>query len=106
MSEELYRVERIDEGNRPCYICNTTEPFLQPRAKGQVHNVVTGENVLKMFRNFWLHAELSYDATMPCDASVSIGACTRHKQNLEKLVELTSKEEKINPAIIIKSLAV
>ncbi len=106
MSEELYSLEPIGEGSQPCYICNTTEPFLQPRAKGRVHNVVTGETILNMFQSFGLHAEMSYDSTMPSDASISIGACTRHRQNLEKLVELTSKEERINPAVIVKSLAV
>ena len=65
-----------------------------------------GERIVGMYAELGLHAVLSYWKMEPNWVQVKVGACKQHLPNLEKLMELCSKDKKIDPVKIAESLKV
>ena len=107
MSEETYIPRGFGENWLPCYICNLGgNRVVQTDMSAFVDNKESGERIIAMYTRLGLNSKLDYRTHESNYVQVKVGACDEHRSNLEKLMNLCSKDKKISNEKIVKSLTV
>ncbi len=104
---EKYQPRGIGANWLPCYICNEGgKDRVQADMAAFVRDKEAGERVVAMYSELGLHAKLDFRPYEPNWVQVKVGACRKHELNLEKLMELCSKDNQIDADKIKQSLNV
>jgi len=111
MPQELYRPRKgsIEKKmGHPCYICGEGQEMAYSLV-GKADNALSAHNIQEMYSRFGLHVIIPNSEVIPDvnDDRVVISACDEHLPNLQEIIKTLAKNGwKMNPSIIVRSLAV
>lgn len=102
---EFFHSRGIGLDNVPCFMCPGSETTLRDNIAAFVQCKAAGERVVEMFRKIaGGGARLDYRNHEPDRVQVKVGACKKHRPNLDRLNELVGESDGILTENILREV--